>query len=84
MSYNVSAPRPSSVHIGALFTFNSTIGRVAKIAIEEAVKDVNADPTLLVGTQLNLSYKNSNCSGFIGMAEGNLNHFMLRMFFTLV
>uniref|UniRef100_A0A7N0US73 Glutamate receptor n=1 Tax=Kalanchoe fedtschenkoi TaxID=63787 RepID=A0A7N0US73_KALFE len=66
-AYNIS--RPSSVHIGAIFTFDSTIGRVAKIAIEEAVKDVNSDPHILAGTELNLTSKNSNCSGFIGMAE---------------
>ncbi|CAM8939589.1 unnamed protein product [Rhodiola kirilowii] len=66
-SYNTS--RPTSVHIGAIFTFDSTIGRVAKIAIEEAVKDVNSDRNILAGTELNLTSKNSNCSGFIGMAE---------------
>lgn len=67
---NISS-RPSVVNIGAIFSFDSTIGKVAKIAIEEAVKDVNADPTILPGTNLWLQMQNSNCSGFLGMVEGD-------------
>lgn len=69
LSANVS--RPASVHVGAIFTFDSTIGRVAKIAIEEAIKDVNANSSVLRGTKLVLQAKNANCSGFLGMVEGN-------------
>ncbi|PON33107.1 Ionotropic glutamate receptor, metazoa [Parasponia andersonii] len=65
---NVSS-RPAVVNIGALFTFDSTIGRVAKIAIEEAVKDVNLNSSILQGTQLVVAMQNSNCSGFLGMVE---------------
>ncbi|KAK4852853.1 hypothetical protein QYF36_000115 [Acer negundo] len=65
---NVSS-RPGVVNIGAIFTFNSSIGRVSKIAIEEAVKDVNSNSTILHGTKLNLTMVNSNCSGFVGMVE---------------
>lgn len=61
--------RPASVNIGAIFTFNSTIGRVAKIAIEEAVKDVNSNSSILRGTKLDLTMQDSNCSGFFGMVE---------------
>uniref|UniRef100_A0A6N2KBT9 Glutamate receptor n=1 Tax=Salix viminalis TaxID=40686 RepID=A0A6N2KBT9_SALVM len=61
--------RPAVVNIGALFTFESSIGRVAKIAIQEAVKDVNANSSILRGTKLNVDMRNSNCSGFIGMVE---------------
>jgi ionotropic glutamate receptor len=64
--------RPASVNIGAIFTFNSTIGRVAKIAIEEAVKDVNSNSSILRGTKLDLTMQDSNCSGFFGMVEGTL------------
>lgn len=64
--------RPAVVNIGALFTFESSIGRVAKIAIQEAVKDVNANSSILRGTKLNVDMRNSNCSGFLGMVEGNL------------
>ncbi|KAK7860643.1 glutamate receptor 3.3 [Quercus suber] len=66
-SKNVS--RPTTVRIGAIFTFNSTIGRVAKIAMEEAVKDVNSNSSILPGTKLDLTMQDSNCSGFFGMVE---------------
>ncbi|KAI3745609.1 hypothetical protein L6452_08010 [Arctium lappa] len=65
-THNVST-RPAIVNIGAIFTFDSTIGKVAKVAIEEAVKDVNANSTVLRGTKLRLEMRSSNCSGFLGM-----------------
>ncbi|CAI9755805.1 unnamed protein product [Fraxinus pennsylvanica] len=68
LSTNVSL-RPAVVNVGAIFSFNSTIGRVAKIAIEEAVKDVNADSSVLRETDLVVNINNSNCSGFLGMVE---------------
>ncbi|KAK4348933.1 hypothetical protein RND71_031688 [Anisodus tanguticus] len=47
--------RPAVVNVGAIFTFDSTIGRVAKIAIQEAVKDVNSnsrtDVVAVIGPQ---------------------------------
>lgn len=70
-SGNVTS-RPSVVNIGAIFSFDSYIGRVAKIAIEEAVKDVNANSSILPGTKLAVTMQNSNCTGFQGMVEGNL------------
>ncbi|KAJ9165839.1 hypothetical protein P3X46_020665 [Hevea brasiliensis] len=63
------ASRPAVVNIGALFSFDSTIGRVAKIAIEEAVKDVNANSSILHGSKLVVTMQSSNCSGFTGMVE---------------
>lgn len=66
---NVSS-RPAVVNIGAIFTLNSTIGRVAKIAIEEAIKDVNSNSSILPGTKLAVQIQNSNCNGFLGMVEG--------------
>ncbi|OWM81169.1 hypothetical protein CDL15_Pgr007200 [Punica granatum] len=65
---NVSS-RPAVVNIGAIFTFNSTIGRVAKIAIEEALNDVNSNSSILPGTKLAVKMQNSNCNGFLGMVE---------------
>lgn len=62
--------RPASVNIGAIFTLNSTIGRIAKIAIELAVKDVNSDSSILDGTTLKVQIMDSNCSGFLGIVEG--------------
>lgn len=66
-----SAPRPKVVNVGAIFTLDSTIGRVANIAIREAVKDVNSNSNVLRGTKLNVNIRNSNCSGFLGLVEGN-------------
>ncbi|XAR68095.1 hypothetical protein NMG60_11003105 [Bertholletia excelsa] len=68
-SATVSSSRPSVVNIGALYTLNSTIGQVAKPAIAAAVEDVNADPTILHGTKLNLVLQDTNCSGFFGTIE---------------
>lgn len=66
---NVSVSRPAVVNIGAIFTFNSTIGRVAKVAINAAVDDVNSDPTVLRGTQLVLQMQDSDCNAFMGTME---------------
>jgi ionotropic glutamate receptor len=62
--------RPSAVTVGALFTYDSIIGRAARLAMEFAVDDVNADPTVLAGTSLNLITQDTNCSGFLGTIEG--------------
>lgn len=75
---NVSS-RPAAVHIGAIFSFDSTIGRVANFAIDEAVKDINSNPSILHGTKLLVEKQNSNCSGFLGMIEGT--YFYLVFFY---
>ncbi|GMP49322.1 hypothetical protein CsSME_00016344 [Camellia sinensis var. sinensis] len=49
----VSSSKPNVVNIGALYTFNSVIGRSAKPAIEAAVDDVNSDSTVLLGMNTN-------------------------------
>lgn len=70
---NVSSPsssRPSIVNIGALFTYDSVIGRSAQPAILAAIDDVNSSPDLLPETKLNLVVHNTNCSGFLGTVEG--------------
>lgn len=54
------------MNIGAVFAFDSVIGRVAKEAMQMAVSDVNADPTVLKGTKLNLLMKNAMCNAFLG------------------
>eukprot|EP00262_Sarcandra_glabra_P015704 TRINITY_DN4901_c0_g1_i1.p1 TRINITY_DN4901_c0_g1~~TRINITY_DN4901_c0_g1_i1.p1 ORF type:complete len:936 (-),score=151.05 TRINITY_DN4901_c0_g1_i1:98-2905(-) len=68
---NASSPssRPSSVNIGALFTFNSTIGRAARTGIEAAIEDVNANSSILPATRLDVIFQDTNCSGFIGTIE---------------
>ncbi|XP_047307518.1 glutamate receptor 3.3-like isoform X2 [Impatiens glandulifera] len=65
---NMNVPsRPDVVNVGAVFTFDSSIGRVAKLAIQEAVNDVNSDSSLLPETKLVVHMQNSNCSGFQGL-----------------
>ncbi|TKY58248.1 Glutamate receptor 3.6 [Spatholobus suberectus] len=66
---NVSTrPRPSAVNIGAILSFNSTIGRVAKVAIQAAVDDINSNATILNGTKLNISMLDTESStGFQGI-----------------
>ncbi|KAM0899685.1 hypothetical protein ACQ4PT_021130 [Festuca glaucescens] len=68
ISKNIDA-RPDTVSIGALFTFNSTIGRVAKIAMAAAVGDINNDSSILPGTKLVVQMRDSNCSGFVGIVQ---------------
>ncbi|KAK7309419.1 hypothetical protein RJT34_06129 [Clitoria ternatea] len=65
-----NSTRPEFVNIGALFSFNTTVGRTVKIAIEAAVKDVNSDPNILGGTKLRLSLQeDSKYRGFLSIAE---------------
>ncbi|CAL9085344.1 unnamed protein product [Musa acuminata var. zebrina] len=61
--------RPGEIRVGTLFTFNSTIGRAAKLAIELAVDDVNRNPSVLAGTKLRLLAQDTNCSEFLGTME---------------
>ncbi|XP_073114058.1 glutamate receptor 3.7 [Elaeis guineensis] len=62
----VICERPAVVNIGAVLTYDSFIGGVAKAAIEAAVADVNLNRSVLGGTRLNLIMENSNCSVFFG------------------
>ncbi|MCD7464015.1 hypothetical protein HAX54_051913 [Datura stramonium] len=55
------------VKIGAIFSFGTTNGKVARIAMEAAVQDVNSDPSLLGGRKLALTLHDSNYSGFLGI-----------------
>ncbi|CAI9758070.1 unnamed protein product [Fraxinus pennsylvanica] len=61
--------RPDVVSIGSVLSVDSIIGKVAKVAIEAAVEDVNANPDVLGGTKLKLSLHDSNFSGFLGIME---------------
>ncbi|KAL4577794.1 hypothetical protein LXL04_013908 [Taraxacum kok-saghyz] len=65
---NVST-RPEVVNIASILTFDSTIGKVAKIALEAAIQDVNSDPTILSGTELKLTLHDANYSGFLSIME---------------
>ncbi|CAD5320140.1 unnamed protein product [Arabidopsis thaliana] len=61
-----SSSLPSSVNVGALFTYDSFIGRAAKLAFVAAIEDINADQSILRGTKLNIVFQDTNCSGFVG------------------
>ncbi|KAK6258082.1 Ionotropic glutamate receptor [Theobroma cacao] len=67
-SVNVTT-RPDVVNIGAIFSFNSTVGKVARVAIEAALEDVNSEPGVLNGTKLKLTMQDTNYSGFLGIVE---------------
>ncbi|KAJ4891470.1 Glutamate receptor 3.7 [Raphanus sativus] len=58
--------RPQVVNLGAVFTFDSVIGRAAKVALEAAVSDVNADTSVLKDTELRLIMEDSSCNVFHG------------------
>ncbi|XP_073118661.1 glutamate receptor 3.2 isoform X2 [Henckelia pumila] len=62
--------RPDNVRIGAIFSFGTINGRVAKIAMKAAIEDVNSDPRILGGRKLVLFTHDSNYSGFLGIIGG--------------
>lgn len=66
----VYCQKPASVSVGAIFTHNSVIGKVASKAIEAAVSDVNSDPRILNGTELRITTDDANSSVFLGSVEG--------------
>uniref|UniRef100_A0A803M824 Glutamate receptor n=1 Tax=Chenopodium quinoa TaxID=63459 RepID=A0A803M824_CHEQI len=68
-SVTSSISRPKSVNIGALFTFNSVIGRAVKPAMAATVDDINSNSSILHGTTINLIFSDTNCSGFLGTME---------------
>ncbi|KAJ9146848.1 hypothetical protein P3X46_029069 [Hevea brasiliensis] len=61
--------RPEFVNIGAILAFNSTIGKVARVAVQAAIDDVNSDPSILGGTKLRMKMQDTNDSGFLGIIE---------------
>nr|XP_034889813.1 glutamate receptor 3.6-like [Populus alba] len=61
--------RPKVVKIGVLLNFNTTVGKVAKVAIEAAVEDVNSNDAILGETKLNVTMQDTENSGFLGMLD---------------
>ncbi|KAL2479256.1 Glutamate receptor 3.2 [Forsythia ovata] len=68
--FSVEVSRPDVLNIGAIFSFGTINGRVAKIAMNAAVEDVNSDPNILGTSKLVLSMHDSNYSGFLGIIGG--------------
>ncbi|KAJ6897334.1 glutamate receptor 3.2 isoform X1 [Populus alba x Populus x berolinensis] len=67
-SFSQGALSPGgTVNVGAIFTFSSINGRVAKIAMKAAEDDINSDPSLLGGRKLSINMHDSNFSGFLGI-----------------
>ncbi|KAJ6346515.1 hypothetical protein OIU78_009027 [Salix suchowensis] len=67
-SFSQGALSPGgTVNVGAIFTFSSINGRVAKIAMKAAEDDINSDPSLLGGRKLSINMHDSNFSGFMGI-----------------
>ncbi|KAG6701748.1 hypothetical protein I3842_07G001600 [Carya illinoinensis] len=65
-----ASPRPDVVNIGAILSFNTSVGKAAKLAIEAAVHDVNSSPDVLNGTKLILAMQDTKLSsGFLGIVE---------------
>lgn len=60
------------IKIGAIFTLKTINGRVSKIAIQAAEKDVNSDPSILGGRKLSITIHDSNFSSFLGFMGGML------------
>lgn len=71
--------RPEIVNVGAMLAYNSIVGKVAKLALEAAVADVNSDPSILNGTKMVVTMQNSNFSGFLGIIEG-MHDFIFKPF----
>lgn len=72
--------KPGVVNVGAIFTFDSVIGKVAKAAMEVAVSDINKDPRILNGTQLKLIMEDASCSVFMGSIRGIIFTFIFRSY----
>lgn len=67
---SVHCEKPAVVKVGAVFTFDSVIGRGAKVAMEMAVEDINSDPRILNGTELKVIMEDESCSVFMGSIKG--------------
>lgn len=61
---------PEAINIGSIFSFDTVNGKVAKIAMNAAVEDINLDSSVLGGRKLVLSTHDSNYSGFLSIIGG--------------
>ncbi|KAF3440257.1 hypothetical protein FNV43_RR18541 [Rhamnella rubrinervis] len=68
-SNGINTTRPDVVNIGAILSFNSLIGKVAKVAINAAVEDVNSNSGILNGTKLKVAMQDTKDSDFLGIIE---------------
>ncbi|KAL0311223.1 UNVERIFIED_CONTAM: Glutamate receptor 3.5 [Sesamum angustifolium] len=68
-NFSVVSDRSSVVNVGAMFTFNSAIGRSLGPAIFAAIEDVNSDSIILKNIKLNLIVQDTNCSGLLELLK---------------
>ncbi|KAF4380244.1 hypothetical protein CsatB_002426 [Cannabis sativa] len=69
VSKNSNITIPSVIHIGAILSYESLVSKVAKVAIDAAIEDVNSDPTILNGATIQVVKQDTNFSGFLGIVE---------------
>ena len=74
--YTEGVLNPEVVNIGAIFSFSTINGKVAKIAMKAAEQDVNSDPSILGGRKLAITLHDSNYSGFLSIVGGKLFCFL--------
>ncbi|KAG4388564.1 hypothetical protein GLYMA_09G197100v4 [Glycine max] len=61
---------PAFVNIGVLYSFNTSVGRMVKTAVQAAVDDVNFDQSILANTKLKASLQeDTKYRGFLSIAE---------------
>ncbi|KDP43779.1 hypothetical protein JCGZ_22406 [Jatropha curcas] len=72
-SNNITNARTKVVNIGVLLSLNSTIGKVAKVAIEAAVEDVNRYQSVHGRVKLNLTVQDTNYNGYLDTVEAALS-----------
>ncbi|MBA0727432.1 hypothetical protein Golax_000420, partial [Gossypium laxum] len=60
-----AALRPNVVNVGAIFSFDTINGKVAKVAMKAAEDDINSDPSILGGRKLFVALHDSNYSSFL-------------------
>lgn len=89
--FSLVAVSPGTVNVGAIFTFGSINGRVARIAMKAAEDDINSDPSILGGRKLSITMHDSNFSGFLGIIGGMisssecfLSHILPLFFFSIL
>ncbi|XP_017638069.1 glutamate receptor 3.2-like isoform X4 [Gossypium arboreum] len=58
---------PGIMNVGAIFSFNTINGKVAKVAMKAAEDDINSDPSVLGGRKLSIQLHDSNFSSFLGI-----------------
>ncbi|XVF01640.1 hypothetical protein REPUB_Repub04eG0105700 [Reevesia pubescens] len=65
--FSEEALKPTVVNVGAIFSYNTINGKVAKVAMKAAEDDINSDPSVLGGRILSIAPHDSNFSSFLGI-----------------